>query len=80
MKKVFITIVGIMFCVGLVTSPAAGKRELTPEQQAEKKALMDKYDTNKDGKLDKSEKAAMTAEDKEKLAKLQGGGAKKKAK
>jgi hypothetical protein len=39
------------------------KHELSPEA----KAIIEKYDTNKDGKLDKEEKAKMTAEDKEKL-------------
>jgi hypothetical protein len=37
------------------------------EPSPEVKAIIDKYDTNKDGKLDKEEKAKMTAEDKEKL-------------
>ncbi len=80
MKKVLITIVGLMFCAGLMTSNAAGKKQpLTPEQEKAKKELMEKYDTNKDGKLDKSEKSKMTDADKEKLKELQGA-AKKKAK
>jgi hypothetical protein len=40
--------------------------------------LVEKYDKNKDGKLDKEERQAMSAEDKEKMAKLSGGGAKNK--
>ncbi len=77
MKKVLVTIVGLMFCAGLMTVNAAGKKELTPEQQKEKQAIMDKYDTDKNGKLSKEERSKMTQEDKEKWAKLQGGGKKK---
>ncbi len=36
------------------------------EQKALRKELTEKYDTNKNGRLDKKEKAAMTAEDLEK--------------
>lgn len=71
MKKVIVTIVGLMFCVGVVTSNAAAK--LTAEQKAEKKALIEKYDANKDGKLDKDEIAKMEQKDKDAWAKLQGG-------
>ncbi len=78
MKKVLVTIVGLMFCAGLMTLNAAGKKELTPEQQKEKQALLDKYDADKNGKIDKSERSKMTQEDKEKWAKLQGGGKKSK--
>jgi len=41
------------------------------EPSPETKALLKQYDTNKDGKLDKAEKAKMTAEDKEKWQKEQ---------
>jgi len=40
--------------------------------------LIEKYDKNKDGKLDRDERGAMTAEDKEKWQKAAGGGARKK--
>ena len=63
-------------CAFVFTTRGADK--LTDEQKAERKGLIEKYDKNKDGKLDKEERGAMSAEDKEKLAKLQGGGAKKK--
>jgi hypothetical protein len=33
------------------------------------KEMLAKYDTNKDGKLDKTERAAMTQEDKDKMTK-----------
>ena len=63
-------------CAFVFTTRGADK--LTDEQKAERKALIEKYDKNKDGKLDKEERAAMSAEDKEKLAKLSGGAKKKK--
>jgi len=50
----------------------------TPEQKALKKELLAKYDTNKDGKLSKEEKAKISAEDKAKMEKA-GLGHKKKA-
>ncbi len=67
MKKVLITIVGLMFCAGLLCN-AAGK--LTPEQRKERKELLEKYDTNKDKKLSAEEKAKMTAEDQKKWDEL----------
>jgi len=63
-------------CAFVFTTRGADK--LTDEQKAERKGLIEKYDKNKDGKLDKEERGAMSAEDKEKLGKLQGGGKKKK--
>ena len=53
------------------------KPKPTPEQKAARKAMLDKYDTNKDGKLDADEKAKISEEDR---AKMRGaGGGKKKA-
>jgi hypothetical protein len=53
------------------TKPEEGKKKpaLTEEQKALKKEMLAKYDTNKDGKLDKEEKAKISAEDKEKMEK-----------
>ena len=52
------------------TPPAkTGKKQLTPEQQTVMNEMLAKYDTNKDGKLDKTERAAMSQEDKDKMAK-----------
>lgn len=42
----------------------------TAEQKALRKQLIEKYDTNKNGRLDKDERAKMTAEDQEKWNKL----------
>jgi len=71
--------IALTVCCAFVFS-TRGADKLTDEQKAERKALIEKYDKNKDGKLDKEERAAMSAEDKEKLAKLGGGGGAKKKK
>jgi hypothetical protein len=42
------------------------KHKMTAEQEATKKELTDKYDTNKDGKLDKDEMSKMSDDDKAK--------------
>ena len=42
------------------------KSALAAEQKALRKELTEKYDTNKNGRLDKKEKSAMTPEDLEK--------------
>jgi hypothetical protein len=63
-------------CASVITVRAADKP--SDEQKAERKALVEKYDKNKDGKLDKDEVGAMSAEDKEKWGKLRGGAKKKK--
>jgi hypothetical protein len=72
MKKTLITL--CMTCaLALVARAGEGeapkkegehkKPELTAEQKALKKEITEKYDTNKDGKLDKDEKAKISAED-----------------
>jgi hypothetical protein len=43
--------------------------KLTEEQRKLRKELLEKYDTNKDGKLDKEERAKVSKEDKEKMEK-----------
>ena len=76
MKKLLQIALGIL-CVTALTVSAAdepkkeGKKkvELTEEQKAIRKEMNEKYDTNKDGKLDKEEREKMSAADKEKLAK-----------
>lgn len=54
------------------------KKEMTAEQKQIQADMLAKYDTNKDGKLDKDERAAISQEDKEKMAKAGLGGKKKK--
>jgi len=55
----------------------AKKREANPEQKAARKAMLDKYDTNKDGKLDQEERAKISEEDKAKLKEARTNAAKK---
>ena len=47
--------------------PAPEKKQATAEQKALRKQMTEKYDTNKDGKLDAEERAKMSEEDKAKL-------------
>jgi hypothetical protein len=51
----------------------------TAEQKALRKEMVEKYDTNKDGKLEKEERAKISAADKEKMEKAGLGPKKKKA-
>ncbi len=71
MKKALVLVVGITCALALTVSAAEGKKKgkLTDEQKAVQKEMLEKYDANKDGKLDKEEKAKMTADDKEKYQK-----------
>ena len=74
MKK---TALALLLVSALVTTVQAGEKgkkhePASAEQKAVRKQMLEKYDTNKDGKLDKDEKAKMTAEDKDKLKKAMG--------
>jgi hypothetical protein len=71
MKKLLIAALGLLCATALVVQAqdAKPKKEMTPEQKEVMKEMLAKYDTNKDGKLDKGERAAMTQEDKDKMAK-----------
>jgi len=70
MKKLIILAVALCCASALVVQAqdAPKKHKLTPEQKQLMADMLAKYDTNKDGKLDKSERAAMSQEDKDKLA------------
>ena len=46
-----------------------GRPPLTEEQKALRKEITEKYDKDKDGKLSPDERKAISAEDKEKMAK-----------
>jgi uncharacterized membrane protein (DUF106 family) len=83
MLKVLSIILGLSAL--LITANAADnpkpKRQrppLTEEQKALRKQMTEKYDKNKDGRLDREERQAMSAEDKEKMSKAFGRGQKKK--
>jgi len=76
MKKIIVAALALVFAAGLMVNAQDTnaptpkvKKELTAEQQALKKEMVAKYDTNKDGKLDKTEIAAMSQEDKDKMIK-----------
>jgi hypothetical protein len=80
MKKLLAAFLAIA-CAAVLTANAADekKHELTDSQKAVMKEMLAKYDTNKDGKLDKEERAKMTKEDKQKMEDA-GLGHKKEAK
>ncbi|MEO6034570.1 MAG: hypothetical protein ABIQ35_04885 [Verrucomicrobiota bacterium] len=76
MKNIVTIALGLCL-LGIVTTQAEEKKEhKRPALTEEQKKVVEKYDTNKDGKLDKDEYAKVSSEDKEKLPKR---GAKKKA-
>jgi len=65
-------------CAVVLTTRAADDEKKGQEQKSARKELIEKYDKNKDGKLDREERQAMSAEDKEKWQKASGGARKKK--
>lgn len=69
---------GFAGCLALTAAEAPKRRGLTEEQKKVYKELLDKYDENKDGRLDKQERSKMTAEDQKKLQDIGLGGRKKK--
>jgi len=67
MKKLLVALVALCCATAIVVQAqdaAPKKKKLTAEQQTVMTEMLAKYDTNKDGKLDKTEKAAMTPADK----------------
>lgn len=78
MKKILVALC-VTCALALAVHADEKKDKATPEQKAERKALLEKYDANKDGKLDKEEKSKISAEDKEKLKKAHGERKKKKS-
>ena len=69
MKKSLVTLVGLLCALALTVSAADAKKKkepLTDDQKALQKEMLEKYDTSKDGKLDKAERAKMTKEEKKK--------------
>lgn len=71
MKKLLLAALTLCFALSLTSAFAADgeKKELTDDQKAVRKEMLEKYDANKDGKLDKDERAKMTDEDKAKWEK-----------
>jgi len=80
MKKTIVALCCVLaLAVGVQAAEAKKeeKKKPTPEQKSLMKEIKEKYDTNKDGKLDKDERAKISTEDKAKLEKA-GLGPKKK--
>jgi len=68
MKKLLIVALGLLVAGTVTVSAAKGqKKDQTPEQQKLKKEMVEKYDANKDGKLDKEEAAKIDRADKKKM-------------
>lgn len=75
MKKIAAIVLGLSL-LGTVSYAKNGKNgkdgektKPTAEQKQLRKEMTEKYDTNKDGKIDKEERAKISAEDKAKLEK-----------
>ncbi|NDA68605.1 MAG: hypothetical protein EB141_06140 [Verrucomicrobia bacterium] len=84
MKKFLVLALGLLTASALTVSAAEKKEKkpLTEEQQKLQKELVEKYDTNKNGKLDPDEIEKISEEDKKKAKDAGlplGGGKKKKA-
>jgi hypothetical protein len=64
MKKllVAVAVIGLLCAAGLTIHAD----DTVTDKKAFRKEMLEKYDTNKDGKLDKDEKAKMSKEDKDK--------------
>jgi hypothetical protein len=75
MNKILVAVMGIMCATALVVNAQdapvkkASKKKLTTEQQTLQKDMLAKYDTDKNGKLNKAEQAKMSKEDKDKMIK-----------
>jgi hypothetical protein len=73
MKRLLIAGLGLACAAAMtVNARAADHKNLTDEQKTVLQEMLSKYDTNKDGKLEKDERANMTKEDKKKWAKTFG--------
>lgn len=75
MNKILVVCLGLACAMVLTAKAAPGDEPSKGGKKAEntvRKELVTKYDTNKDGKLDKAERASMTADDKEKWAQSMG--------
>lgn len=68
-KKLTVTFAVALCALALSAQAGEGKHKLTPEQKALQKEMLEKYDANKDGKLDKAERAKISLEDKDRMQK-----------
>ncbi len=71
MKKLVVAVMGLLCATALMVNAQDAKptKKLTPEQDTLNKEMLAKYDANKDGKLDKSERSKMSQDDKDKMIK-----------
>ena len=74
MKHIVITTALALVLVGSFTSAQAQEEkkkrpELTEEQKALMKQMTEKYDANKDGRIDQDERTKISQEDREKMQK-----------
>jgi hypothetical protein len=69
MKKIAAIALGLCLLGTVAQAKNEEKTKLTSEQKQVRKEILEKYDANKDGKLDKEEKAKISADDKAKLEK-----------
>jgi len=69
MSKLLVPIAVIICALSFTVSAGQGRNKLIPERKALRKELLEKYDANKDGKLNKRERAKISKEDKERLEK-----------
>ena len=67
MKKLLVAVAVLVCAFSLTASAGQGKHKLTPEQKALRKEMLEKYDTNKDGKLSKKERANISKADRKRL-------------
>ena len=82
MKKLLAALC-ITCALAMAVQAGEGKKEhkkLTDEQKTVMKDMLAKYDANKDGKLDKDERAKISSEDKAKMKEAGLGGHKKEDK
>jgi hypothetical protein len=72
MKKLATIVLGLSL-IGMVSplvakeKPAGEHKKMTDDQKKVMKEITEKYDANKDGKLDKDERAKISSEDKQKM-------------
>jgi hypothetical protein len=71
MKKILVAVMGLLCASALIVNAQDAKptKKLTPEQETLNKEMLAKYDANKDGKIDKTERAKISPEDKDKMIK-----------
>ena len=77
MKRLLVSALGLFIAAAFAVNAADApekKRQLTEEQQKLQKEMLAKYDANKDSRLDREERAKISAADKEKMSKAGLGG------